>query len=112
MNKIKTILKFIKTFLEKNIYEIVYMGFLRAEVDYKETKFVAKMYYSWLYLGEQIIEKSFDSLEEAKEWLLQERCYNKLQITDKVETAQTYRDALTLQLNNKKYHNNDNKKKH
>jgi len=87
------------------------MGFLRAEIDYKDTKFVVKMYYSWLYVSEQMTtEESFDSLEEAKEWILQERCYNNLDISDNARSALTYRDALTLQLNKKQYSNN--KKKH
>lgn len=89
------------------------MGFLRAEIDYEDSKFVVKMYYSWLYLGEQLIQESFESLEEAQEWILNERCYNKLDITDNARNALSYRDALTFQLNNKKYiNNNKNKKKY
>jgi hypothetical protein len=86
------------------------MGFLRSEIDYKESKFVVKMYYSWLYLGEQTIEQTFETLEEAKEWILQERCYNKLDITDDARNALSYRDALTLQLNKKQYCNKKRRK--
>lgn len=85
------------------------MGFLRAEITYENTKFVARMYHSWLYLGEQMTEESFDSLEEAQEWILHERCYNKLDITEEARNALSYRDALRLQLNKKEFQNRKNK---
>jgi len=86
------------------------MGFIRAEIDYKDKLFVVKMYYSWLYVSEQLTsEKTFDTLEDAKEWILQERCYNKLVIKDEARNALSYRDALTLQLNKKQYHEREPK---
>ena len=82
------------------------MGFLRAEVDYKDGKFIVKMYYSWMYISEQMTtEETFNSLEEAKEWILQERCYKNLIISDDSRNALSYRDALRLQLNKKEYCN-------
>lgn len=83
------------------------MGFLRATIDSKENKYVVNMYFTWMYLGEQNIEKSFDSLEEAKDYLLNERCYNNLSISDSAKSILSYKDALKLQINKKI----DNKKK-
>lgn len=83
------------------------MGFLRAEIDYKDTKFVVRMYYTWMYVSEKMTtEESFDTLEEAKEWILQERCYNNLNISEETRNALSYRDALALQLNKKQYKSN------
>lgn len=82
------------------------MGFIRADIDYVGSKFVVKMYYSWLYVSEQMTsEKSFETLDEAKEWILNERCYNNLKISDNARSALSYREALALQLNSKVYKN-------
>jgi hypothetical protein len=63
-------------------------------------------------MGEQkTSEKSFDTLEEAKEWILQERCYNNLEIKDEAYNALSYRDALSLQLNKNQYQNPKKPKK-
>ena len=87
------------------------MGFLRAVIDYEDNKYKATLYFSWLYLSEQTIINTFDSLEDAKEWILQERCYNQLQITDEAHSALSYKDALKLQLHKNKNSRNKNKNK-
>ena len=39
------------------------MGFLRAEIDYREKKYIATLYYSWMYVGETTVEKIFIALD-------------------------------------------------
>ena len=75
------------------------MGFIRATIDFVDKKFVITLYYTWLYIGEQIITEKFDSLEDAKEWILNERTYQKLEITDEARNSLSYKDALRLKLN-------------
>ena len=79
------------------------MGFLRAEIDYRDKKYVAIMYYSWMYIGETTVEKIFTHLRDAKDWVLHERCYNQFKITDEAHNALSYSDALRLQLRSKQY---------
>jgi hypothetical protein len=80
------------------------MGFIRATIDYDEIKkmFTASIVSTWLYVGEQIDIHDFDTLSDAKEWILNERCYNLLNITDDARNALSYKDALFFQLNKNK----------
>ena len=79
------------------------MGFIRAVIDYEDKFYIATLYYTWMYLGETPVTKKFKKLQEAKEWILQERCYNELKITDEAHNALSYSDALKLQLKSKNY---------
>ena len=58
------------------------MGFIRANIDYKDDKYIATLYFTWLVYGVEEQTKEFDSLRKAKKWILEERTYNKLTITD------------------------------
>jgi hypothetical protein len=80
------------------------MGFIRATIDYDETNkiFTSSIYSSWVYFGEKVESNTFDTLCEAREWILTERCYNKLVITDDAKNALSYKDALAFQLKKKK----------
>jgi hypothetical protein len=79
------------------------MGFLRAVIDYEDKNYIATLYYSWMYMGESTKIKKFKHLQDAKEWILHERCYNELKITDEAHNALSYSDALKLQLKSKRY---------
>lgn len=74
------------------------MGFLDAKIDYENNKFIAVMNFSWLYLGVTTEKETFDSIEEAKDWILKKRCYDNLEITDNAYSSLSYADALRLQL--------------
>ena len=80
------------------------MGFLRGLIDFEDDMYVVSLFYSWMYVGEQIVVKKFDNLTDAKEWVLQERTYDSLVISDAAQTALSYKDALKLQLKGKKFH--------
>lgn len=80
------------------------MGFIRAKIDYDSDakQFIASIYSTWMYVGEQIQKCEFDTLSDAKDWIMNERCYNLLEITDDANNALSYRDALAFQLKKKK----------
>ena len=80
------------------------MGFLRATIDYDNDskQFIASIYSTWMYMGEQVQKCEFDTLSDAKEWVINERCYNLLDITDDARNALSYKDALEFQLKKKK----------
>lgn len=80
------------------------MGFIKATIEYSSTgkKFIASIYTTWLYMGEQVDTHEFDNLSDAKEWILTERCYDLLTISDDARNALSYKDALSFQLKKKK----------
>jgi len=80
------------------------MGFLHGVIDYEAGKYIVTLSYTWMYLGESTKVQSFDSLEDAREWVLEERTYGNLVISDSAHSALSYKDALKLQIKkSKKY---------
>lgn len=77
------------------------MGFTKGLIDYEDGKYVVTLYYNWAYISEYTKVEKFDTLDEAKEWVLQERTYNQLVISDSALSELSYKDALKLQLKGK-----------
>jgi hypothetical protein len=100
---------------------IVNMGFIRSTIDHVNGKYVATLFISWYYFWSDSISKTFDDIQDAKDWILQERCYNNLEITEDARGKMSYADALKLgamsgksvaaPINNSNNSNNSNKNK-
>ena len=87
------------------------MGFLRSEIDLVDGKYRAKIVRSWYYLWEDVKEQDFDELQDALDWVIQERCYGNFEIKDSVNNDISYSDALRLNLKGRNLRSdNDNKK--
>lgn len=55
------------------------MGFLRAEfATTADNKITASIVWSYYYFWETVITETFDSLEKAKDWVLDQRCYHQI----------------------------------
>lgn len=54
------------------------MGFIRAEFSTKDSKVVATIVWSYYYFWETAITETFDTLEKAKDWVLDQRCYHQI----------------------------------
>jgi hypothetical protein len=71
------------------------MGFLSSTIEIENKKYKATISTSWLLMTYNKTE-NFDNLDDAKEWILNERCYNNLTITDDALSKLSYVDALKL----------------
>ena len=87
------------------------MGYIRSTITTNdEGKYLATIYWSWYYFWEDSKTQVFDDIQDAKDWILNERTYDRLEITEEARGKMSYADALRL-TQNKQNKNKNNKKK-
>lgn len=55
----------------------------RDDIESNRYKYTVTLIYRYLYFLEYKEKETFDTLEEAQQWILQKRCYNKITINNK-----------------------------
>ena len=73
------------------------MGFTKGIIDYVDGKYEVTLYYSWMYVSETTKVETFDTLHDAEKWILNERTYGNLVISDAASSSLSYKDALMFQ---------------
>jgi hypothetical protein len=74
------------------------MGFSKSTIDLIDGKFIASIYYyHWytLFLREDKTEKTFLTRQEAKDWILNQRCYGNIDITDNASNQRSYSEITS-----------------
>ena len=59
------------------------MGFLRSEIQQTGEHYRAILYYSSFYFFEMYVDKTFDKVQDAIQWIIHERCYDNIKIVTK-----------------------------
>lgn len=90
------------------------MVFIRSSIDHIDGKWQATIVTApWLlsYIWEITQTEDFDTMKEAEQWILNERCYNQHEVTEAARSKMSYVDAVVTVSGKPKRKRNRRRKK-